>query len=234
MGIRIHKCLGYGIEFKRDLNCSTYDSKLAVDLLNLPENLYSKKVKEELLIALENDAKSDIELRFLLNKFKEDMNESFSFFDVYGFSDEHFQNETQLVIFYPPINPDWRRYDDAMDYYENAIKSDLYKSNDEYPKDFSNWIPSPLYPYLGYQIDGVVPKQDNIIISDMLRRDGTTYGILAEQTLQELGMASFEELRLRCLPQIPKSIVWMCKYFQIFSDEKLVYSLKPVIAEWWS
>lgn len=216
MGYRIHRAIGWGIDFKK------MQKHCLVDL-NEEDGLYgffNKFSDKDLTISKEEsrvvwDTKnvySILERRLLSKNFT-----SYGTIKATGIGQasdlfEQIMNpdKTYGFVFFPSLyqKKKWFRYDDDMDYaFERWRSKDVTRMNDDGPRDFIKYVAYGHYPWTNFLMDRVgnpVPWEP------------------------------FYELQQKpeIVPQVPYEIRWYLKKMEILDDTG-VNELRPVVAQWW-
>jgi hypothetical protein len=140
--------------------------------------------------------------------------------------------DPNVMLFVPPGYNDWQRYDDIIDYYD-PVNSDPKNgiTNSLIPID------RPLYPYESWiNIKEMPPKRLNHMQQQSLytwRNIDRKKLTEPEIVLRGIGVETEEELKAYIAPIIPSIVVELIKYLQIFSDERNIYELRPMIYGYW-
>lgn len=140
MGIRIHKSLGYGLDLSKIPN---------IDILDTEEKIhefYEMEPKDLYNILLCNVKKMPIaerELETLFIKWSKKKTIVPYEHVIYDFEFGN-ENIVQFIPISQTANNQWKRYDDAIDYYDYIQR---YGCDDLETK--IEWIDNPLYPFTG-------------------------------------------------------------------------------------
>lgn len=235
MGIRIHKCLGYGLN-----DIKTKKGKIVDERFNLVDGYFASGDTEE-------DFKFEDFKTYLKNlddKMRKEkkssmialdimtLKESNKFYDFYNVI--HYENEYGLknVLLIQPFHKDWSRYDDMMDYIENPTKNRV------------KILDRALYPYLSFtnkqtKLNHMVVDDYNIDCIEIKRNMNYLIEQKAskkrkDELAKEYGFTSFKEMNETIVPSKPEILFEICKFTKMFKDINTVYDLKPMIYEWWS
>lgn len=244
MGIRIRKQIGYALT---DVSSVEEDSRLNADSILLNWEKFSDAFDSS------DDALKDY-LRFIQVNDLCDIGESTSQYEailekgrsrsiedcVVHFSE--YQETRRIMLFIPYLYlKEWSRYDDMLDYVEASLKPDPTEVVVEELK-------GGIYPYSGSYVDkrtGKTPggRFGSYKIMDLIRyvNDCKDKGIKPStnevrfvETLKELNLSSFEEFQEFIVPEVPQGIINVIKWGKVFTDEKYIYDLKPILYTYWS
>ena len=244
MGIRIRKQIGYALT---DVSSIEEDPRLNVDSVLLDGEKFYDTFNSS------DDALRDY-LRFIQVNDLCDVGESVSQYEAIlekGRSPSlencvvHFREHSEtrkIMLFIPYLYlREWSRYDDMLDYVEASLKPDPTEVVVEE-------LRGGIYPYSGSYVDkrtGKTPggRFGSYKIMDLIRyiNDCKDKGIKPStlelghvETLKELNLSSFEEFQEFIVPEIPSGIINVIKWGKVFTDEKYIYDLKPILYTYWS
>ncbi len=239
MGIRVSKRIGWGL---CDLQTDE-DGKIIDSRINKEGYIFDKY-----------DERYSIEGYFqLLEKVYQDSKEDQKKFDIildYSMMDEMKKSKVQLydcirhnsefglaniLHFVPPIHVGrWTRHDDQIDYYEETI------NHEQHPR--FQLLNRTIYPYDHYidieslDKDGFPTK---IHFWNRLQMFQTIFekDVINNNEIKKLeevfGFATREEFERRIIPAIPNGLILFLKYAKIFTDDKFIFDLRPMIYVYW-
>lgn len=237
MGIRVHKYLGYALpDFKPK------DDRLAMDI-------WDDDVYESFLEQTVDQFVTDIGVKFGSRLDEKDPSKGYKNlkYVIRNNSDKEFETEiTFLILRSCTYGEDWYRYDDSIDYYEEAIRPE----NQNGCRDRLDWLDRGIYPYSG--------SYQNARTGESLTRNGFCGSIRREyldiaktdpnQVFSkqwnllrhnptfwfDLGFENGEDFKRNCIHKIPEEIVEICEGSGIFKDPMTVYQLRPAIVTYWA
>ncbi len=147
------------------------------------------------------------------------------------------------IVFTHPVQHDWRRHDDIIDYYAGPDRNDggiidhvkMVTSSDR------NKLPRPLYPWDSYvnrrtgaRVKGTWSGgSDRSMLIDMWRENGYKTKKKWKEVLDSCGVPTMLALQRDIVPYIPRMIVETCAMLDVFKDPLTVYRLKPMIYRYW-
>lgn len=141
--------------------------------------------------------------------------------------------EDNVMLFIPPSSTkSWTRYDDIIDYYDPVNQATDGGCGSSVIK-----INRPLWPWDSYiNIKNMPPVR---LIGTQLQKYITIQNLGFEnikqpdKMLNDIGVKSKEELDTYIVPIIPLELVELIKYLKIFTDDKYIYQLRPLIYGYW-
>jgi hypothetical protein len=223
MGIRIHKTIGYAIidlDGPDDNRLSKNIQKL-MDYLDYTDYGNVNRFKSYLLkLPLSNefyDFERNLAIKSLDNKF--------NFYDHIIYNGE--MGLKNVLLFIPFDCEHWKRYDNIIDYYE-----EINNNMTTYIKE----IKCGIYPYNSSYVDKLTGKPFN-------EKNSIVHTIVANPDIYDKttkikdfpeGINTIQDVLDRATPEIPITIVWLCKFLNIFKDEKTINEMKPIIYTYWS
>lgn len=237
MGIRIHKAIGYGLtdviadqdswSLKNDprfnLNGYPFGDEEKFDLAGFCNYI------EERIESMDEDDFGRFDLTLLKRQIESGECKEPYYSVIY---DMEFGN-SEVMLFMPPSSVKlWSRYDDMIDYYDPVNHSE-----DGGIIESVIMIDRPLYPWESYiniktmppvRLTGLQYQAYNTI-----RNLGLTQMKSPEVMLKSVGVESKEELDTYIIPIIPAELVELIKYLKIFTDDKYIYQLRPLIYGYW-
>lgn len=226
MGIRIHKVLGYGLKhckFNKDPRFNEW-----VFSNNEPENIKETIIKEYQQRKVDPtnicDFDDAYDLQYLTNTgwFKDEKPvKSLDVYDFIKYNQFAAEKGRGSIIFTSPMNKDWYRYDDIIDYYDldeqkgsvRLIKDGVYPMNASYIDRRTG------ERVKGYHGSLEMYKNHHNYIDDDIK---TKYNV-----------KSYNEFCVNIVPVIPSLIVNFCNIFKVFKNPMMVYRLKPMILTYW-
>jgi len=233
MGIRIHKMIGYGLQDIANEDYEITDSRINPDgwLGERDEDKFNlegfSNHINETLATMDEDHIDHFSL-MLLQRTLKDMREYEFYHSV--FYDSEYGNPN-VLLFIPPGCKHWSRYDDMIDYYDPVNSNDDGIVNSVIP------INRTLYPYESWiNIKEMPPKrivgeewQALYFYRNMVRENQDLRNKLA----RDLGLENEEEIKTYIVPIIPVELVELIKYLKIFTNERHIYELRPMIYGYW-
>lgn len=219
MGMRVHKVIGYGLD---DLE---YDGDELIDKrLNLKDGYLALDPDK----AETDEEFEEIENRFSLENYIKELDrigkeETLKDCTGYGYpfdkkclkewqiSDSiihiDYFGPSQILLFIPPGKTHdydpWLRWDASIDYIQEQDKDG--------PKHYHKDILGGIYPYNGLWQDGEGNRISYAEAHGMAKRN----------------------LDKGWRPMVPQSIVHLCKWTKVFSDDKYIHSMKPMFMVYW-
>jgi len=236
MGIRIHKAIGYGL------------TDVIADLDNWDLRNDSRFNPNGYMFAGENDFTRNGFTEYLNSRIEELGNVDFDQFDLRLLKrqiepmmkelynsviyDMEFGNP-EVILFIPPTSvKNWTMYDDIIDYYDPANHSEDGGITESVIK-----IDRPLWPWESYiNIKSMPPTRLTGMqyqAYNTIRNLGFERMKSPEVMLKSVGVATKEELDAYIVPIIPAELVELIKYLKIFTDDKYIYQLRPMIYGYW-
>lgn len=224
MGIRIHKVLGFGltdVAVNRDLETiedKRLNSYKAPWYQNIDiEAFYKWWMKNE-----END-QNKFYAELYLKDLKEGVIQSST--RRFGFYEDEGGLDNVLLFVAPSSMDEWYRYDNAIDYYEaDGMEPKVQE------------IDRAIFPWEGYWDVSVTPPKRldgdqlrSVMYYNQLIRDGMFD--LAEKIKYKI-TDDIDISNVR--PIIPPEIVALVKYLDVFTEERYIYEMKPLIYTYWS
>ena len=258
MGIRIHKVLGYGVDNLKhgkkgwDIEDPRIDAKKFQELhdeayeTGVPEIIkWLKKEKNDLVgfykkhhpsKVVEDKKYYDLDYTMFLRGIEDhaDKKEISDFGGSVIHDGEY--GLPNVLMFVPPTCPDWRRYDDAIDYHEETGRGGQ-----------ANWCKvlksSGIFPWSGRWIRFRDPKpgvlKDDAKKDDLINLDPMSYGQLVgwwDEKAQPLAkgdaLKHFLEDYRPVIPMDVMAVLWFMK--DVFKDiDSFVNELGPMIYVYW-
>lgn len=221
MGIRIHKCIGYGL-----VDVVENDSRInPIGYLGGDVGWEEKEdiwTKEGFLRYYKNHSRIPIYSDFIRR-----------YFQPYNsvIRDDEFGCDNVLLIC-PSWFRDWNRYDDIIDYVENGGRID------------NTWkiLNGGIYPYSGAYTDLRTYKDASRFASEFWynlnsietsSKYNDVHRNLAEHHAKEMGFDSVDEAVTNIIPKVPDVIVMLCDWLNLFSNPITALELKPILYVYW-
>lgn len=243
MGVRVRIMIGYGLTDLKHRNGKIVDPRVnkgALDFSTLEEKKYSREgylkfCKSQ--FSKESKAAADLDGSFtfgwMVRGWKEqekhdkirkwEPHRSIIWDGEYGLG--------RVLCFIIPV--EWRahyRYDDMIDYYQNA--------NLDGSKTFVRKLGGGVYPYLTYcdTRTGLRLKDMSIfpwarLLNSERKNDMGARQSLLEEIRNDNNDQTLEEAHIA--PSIPLGIVWLCKYVNAFAQESTIWQLRPIMYCYW-
>lgn len=208
MGIRVHKCLGYGFtDFK-----GNFDPRLSKQLNEILEENEDNTTQHFVDYIKRDDIRLPLKQMVIDNIEKyEHHKESYD----YVVHDDEFGIEN-IILFIPPGElKTWHRYDNCIDYHE---ETELHNQ-----ENHVEIIPNGIYPFNGTYCHIETNEQFSAY----------QYGIFKK--LKEAGQdlpdsIDFEKLIIKK----PEALVYFLEFLEIFTDKKYINDLQPMCYTYWS
>lgn len=237
MGIRIHKCLGYGIEIPNDK---------WNDIINRgPENndFYTENMEgyEDYLDSLIEKSPNNRDLSLEKMLLYDDSTKKITPSDIV--CNIEYNDKVTMVAIPPDRAKEWSRFDDDIDYYEHSQST----PSKEFTTPKFQWLDYSIFPYEGYMNATTGDKvgfenrsviNDLELIIDNYDKDSGKYKIVKEainKSATKAGFSSYDDYKENCTPLVPSTVVNAMNYFEIFNHPYDMINLKakPIIATWW-
>lgn len=241
MGIRVNKRMGWGLaDLQTDKDGEIIDPRINKEgyLFDPDEENFSIEEYFNLLEEYYEKNKDDI-LRnpeIILDYFAiDDMKkEKIQLYDCIGHDSEF--GIPNVLHFVPPVYvKDWTRYNDSIDYYEESI-------NHEQHSRFQ-LLNRPIYPYEHYiDIDSLneegyptrIHFWDRLRVAEAIFNNLPITEVKKEKMEEIFGFSTKEEYDRRIIPAIPNGLIAFIKYTKIFTDDKFIFDLRPMIYVYWA
>jgi hypothetical protein len=145
-----------------------------------------------------------------------------SFYNAVTYNGEYGRKNILLVT--PITHPEWQRYDDVIDYYNEPKVGARYRE-----------IRGGLYPYNGFYI--------NRFTKEHVKHAPSIYRALWSGKLKDeeenvlmkfAGFENVKEFKKTIVPDIPDCIRLTCEYTNLFVNLDVVYDLKPILYTFWA
>lgn len=252
MGIRIHKCLGYGIsDLKADNNYRIDDPRIRFEKFKeLREKWYELKVQQlqewavaekDKIVAIyskyehPNLEMDDFEYTWFLHDFKERADQ-FSAYESLVWQAEY--GLPNVMLFVPPFHKRWHRYDDTLDYCEETATRD-----DTQNRTISLTEKCGIYPYVnmirfrpapeGIWKDAEAEKRHALVFPSQYNQ---LVGRWSKDKPPILTGASLKHFLEDYRPSIPVGVYAMVWFFReaFENPEDFINCLRPMIYIYWS
>jgi hypothetical protein len=230
MGIRIKKVLGYGFKhctFKDDPRFNDWVFDCNHDLHENPVNqklidFYTEKQDPAKYTSEFDDA---YDLQYLAGTgwhtdkgpakelYTHDFIENCAF---------EYERGKGFVLFTSPINEDWYRYDDIIDYSDSENMDTKIKK-----------LKTGIFPLNSSYIDRRTGKRVKTINPSIYSMTHQYIDEISEDFKKEFNVKSLNELCVNIVPLVPSVIVNFCNVFNVFKNPLTVYRLKPMVVTYW-
>ena len=133
-----------------------------------------------------------------------------------------------LLIIPPEQYNNWKRRDNTLDYYLHESGCLNQNEGKYFPwfKELSHGI----YPYGNYiniETNEHIDPYTLVEMKEFKNKIKYRSNLSCEELNQRMGFNKYQRA-------IPKSVVNICKYTELFNDENSIYDLKPMIYCYWS
>ena len=234
MGIRINKMLGYALT-----DVKHHDLEMTDTRINLDSWVFNDYIEHPTWNDFEDyvrTAETDEIAKMIICSERNPVDE-LSYCVVHDAESGH----GNVLCIIPPSNfHNWHRYDDIIDYEECALSND-----GGYP--LVRTLDHGIYPYTGYQWVGDkphnIPQNKTFTFWQTFKRLMDVYRSknggqeVVEEALTNLageaGCSTFEELDSNVVPLIPLEGIHFCNFTQMFTSEKVIKQLRPVLYQFW-
>jgi len=248
MGIRVHKCIGYGL----------------VDVESTDQDITDHRFHPEGFLRIDSEFQSDRWHRpgfmnFLSthprvldpNSWREnidclDVSIGEDWSPYYSIIHQPEYGLSNVVVLVPPTHKnDYIRFDNTLDYME---ETQCYGQENRY-KIFRGGI----YPYNAEYMDDRTGKRLSADVMSFIRdcnelrryTDGCQNTLIKENDVSalkegmnrdaiKLGFDHHEHAMQHIYPAIPAELVLMCEYCKLFTDESTIWQLRPMLYVYWS
>ncbi len=231
MGIRIHKVMGYGLT-----NVVCREDEIIDPRFNpngylrtgwevREEKWTFEKFKKWLADKKPQIPKEHIyEFNWMTQDVDKCIEQKKDFYEYLIHGTEYLMPRVFCIL--PICHPNWRRFDDDIDYVEVCIKN---KGSANSVKKVNR----PIYPYINYWDNRTGRKIDFSFASEAQRRMFNKEP-LSDKLLEILEFNNKEECRKYLKPIVPSQILYLLEYCEVFTDIKTFYQLEPIIYTYWS
>ncbi len=242
MGIRVHKALGWGLVDLQTKNNEIIDSRINKKGFLFSD--HSEKLDAPCTIGdfkkywknnLNEDDEYDIFKLMTTQENSEYLDNYIIYNSEFGLPEVLLINPISQVKKYGSRQNSWYRFDDIIDFQEetyNYHQKSRYQIFDFgiFPwegsfcdSDGKNWVNRDK-PYHSIAFEFIKRK------NNLLHYDKDTLMPL----VRTLGFNTIKEAEENVLPEVPKEIQMICKYLNLFNNDKTIYQLKPMLYVWWS
>lgn len=234
MGIRVHKCIGYGLtDVKTDKKDQLIDDRF--DPLGY---LYADFEDREATWTPEGWVtyyKNHVECPWQTGFYKEKHYQGWDFDEIVIHETEY--GLPNVLLLMPPLeHKSWRRYDDIIDYTEESARPRGQVNRFEV-------LNAGIWPHTARYTDLRTNKPADRLAHDFWfsvrsaiqasRRRRPVHMENARNYAERMGFASVAEAEYFLAPEVPEEIQLMCKFLCLFSDEDTIYQLRPMIYVYW-
>lgn len=238
MGIRIKKMLGYGLT---DLQCTDrgaiIDHRINMDSTFVAYSDFSKRTNPTDYLDWLLDGNSVAEHgtmdTWLAKRYEKEGSLPDGFYNdwyshiVHGGGD---YGQDNVLCIRPLSARDWYRNDDIIDYTEA-----------DFAKDWAGDVrvlDTGIYPYTPDFMDAVTGehiKWDDLQLWTLAKNDESERPVERMDELAQLaGYKDHNEALSRVVPNIPDTVRDMCIFGKLFTDDRYINDLRPMIYTYWS
>ena len=231
MGIRIHKYLGYGLT---DVECEDAgeitDPRINTESWLLNWEADTPSLEDYAAWLAEHADDQWWERHYLASREKgcRRRRSDSDGVDLQRLVEHHSEYGLKNVLIVLPFNmPDWRRWDDSLDYYEDQHNGEPHVK----------LLDSGIYPWSAAYTDtrtGEDVKGHEIMMwvrakNSNIERDRIDLDLFA----RESGFADHDEALKYCQPRVPDPIRNICRFGKLFHDDMTIHRLRPMIYTRW-
>ena len=236
MGIRIHKCLGYGLtDVKTKKNGALIDERFN-ELGYLHADCQDREAtwtKEGWITYFKNHADEDHVWH--TSFYKEGRYKDWEFDDQVVHRTEY--GLRNVLLFIPPLYRDWQRCDNIIDYVEEAAKPKGQVNRYEV-YDLGIWPNTGVYTDLRTNTRAGRTAHEfwsSVRSAKQARGKKRKAEMLsyAHFKAEKMGFADIEDAKKNLVPEVPEEIKLMCRFLCIFNDEDTIYQLRPMLYIYW-
>lgn len=242
MGTRIHKVLGWGFKFTKLAKDPRFNESLFEDS---EDNILDKMIEVNTPRLTSKDLRVKMDAQSFdcwVNAKGMYKNEKpVTHLDKYGFVKYNgyldYENDRGTVVFADPMQKNWQKYDDIIDYYESDGTEDTVK----YILDQAGQ-PAQVYPYCAFvdRNTGKAPKTSEKYAITQSDRWSITEAYFKTDAKERkkwkwnvFGVNNIVEWQRNIVPLPPYNIRLFCETVKAFKNKKTVYRLKPMIFTYW-
>lgn len=238
MGNRIHKVIGCGFRYSK----LDKDPRFTDGIFDLEGDLrpklieYLDKLKSEDSVEKFDYSMLEQQLKGT-GWFKDDTSKPISMYDVLKYSSYGSEQMATPIIITNPMEKDWYRYDDIIDYYEAPTKDGGPIDHVKLIVDDANQS-SGIYPYCARYVNrnaGKVCEKIHTSIrwttTNACLEAGIKVPFKAENPMGIDG--SLIQWQRHIVPQLPPFISIFCDAFNVFKNPMTKYRLRPMILTYW-
>jgi hypothetical protein len=228
MGIRIHKCIGYGLA---DVKIKDYeiDDDRFYELgagMNIGDNSWCKT---DFIKYLKYNSSCQLNIHLLSQLKHWELYDSLIYEPEYGIDN--------IFLIIPPGYTDWDRYDDIIDYVEceNGRVNNYYKI-----------LNQGIFPYSGFHQNQYGKRLNSnyscewwryynlVLDEDIKQEDISGINLILDQLSKKMGFQNFHDCKDNIRPLVPDIIRLFCEWSNIFIDPMTINQLQPMTYTYWS
>lgn len=250
MGTRIHKVIGYGLKDIKGENNKVVDERLNPEgYFWKQENKWSRDDYISFLKTQSQDADKQKSSAAVLEM--QEVPKDWNLYNSIIYQGEY--GLPTVLCFVPASCSDWRRYDDIVDYVEE-INNYKVLNNFKDPNRLE-MLSHGIFPYdyrlmdarsgaeflkenhdLGQNFLGVIKIINHARQGGELLEGFTVEGFeeRADKFAEKLGFKDRHEGEKYIGPAVPLIVQFICRFSQIFRDEKTIFQLRPMLYVYWS
>jgi hypothetical protein len=231
MSTRIHKVMGYGLTDVAHEGHRITDSRINTESFLLDRSLEEVELSFDQWLAERYPGNLDaaVERQALKSNESSEAHKAVTWEGEFGLPN--------VLVVRPASEPRWHRYDDPIDYQEEAIRG---KFTDYRVESTIGGI----HPYEGLWMDAWTGEQITGKQADVVRvwrrlvneplKDGVTEADRAavlDKVAQGLGfgLADHAEAEQLIVPLVPDVIRWVCEWGELFTSPDVWRQLRPVL-----
>lgn len=232
MGIRIHKRIGYGLNDVEAEELSITDSRFNPNgyfMLDCEEQEEKYSIEGFIKYLEEAHEKEKDSLGYSMITFElMGIKESKKIRDIFDMVRWDGEFGLPNVVLFQNHSKDWSRFDDIIDYCECDSQENSVKL-----------LKQGIYPYMGWMNSDTGEtkfKVDDKTYEYLHVRQDINFGFnhYDLDKLLQMGFSSIEEADKKVVPVVPEFIMYLCKYLEVFKDDKTIYQLRPMLYTYWS
>jgi hypothetical protein len=232
MGIRVNKVLGYGItDIKLDKNENIIDERTNQDILYGIDNYFYIEDFIDYVKEQDNNKISKTLLISNINSLKGNEKIEDNLFNLITYDYEYGSDKTLLIT---PISClHWSRRDDTIDYHEETVLYNQRTSIVELKNGIFPWTGSYISRKTGERFTntGNVPKYS---IAHQFMITEPEKDELRLEYAKSLNYKSIDEAEDDIGIFIPDEVRLFCEFTKLFTDNKYINYLKPLLYVYWS
>lgn len=242
MGIRVTKVLGYGLTDVKTRKWNIADGRInrKSPLLDYDSDATLDDYLDWLKAEYPTDEKKMEHFSMDMWLFRERERDDFDWFKETGAFDPRSlvhhgieYMEKNVLLIRPLSCKNWRRYDDPIDYVEEAEK---FKDD---PNGTVNWykeIPGGIFPFSGSFMNARTGErvQDGITLYRVLTWEGWDKIYDLEDLAPKMGFEDGDDARANLVPIVPDGIRDLVKWGKLFTNDDVWKQLRPMIYTYWS
>jgi hypothetical protein len=231
MGIRIHKCLGYGLD---DIEFDTVNFTFIDKRINKNGYLNSNEGHFSLGGFLDFYRENGDNLMYGIDKDLLSNNDWKAYKSIVY--DWEFGIKNILLIIPPCHAETWFRYDDIIDYIEETFiqeQTNRYKVFDRGIYPYDGWMNKSTGESISFQYVVAIRREERLL-KKTYDIDNLLYIQKGLESLsKKIGFKDYYEAKDNIVPYIPEDVVLLCKYLQLFNEHKTIFELKPMLYVYW-